>query len=319
MTKQSHETMIALCEALVNYPVHGQACDIAGITTRTMYRWMDTPETDPTFVFEWHGKTAHLAAHIKTAMRLNAIQIEAFARKMCTEEGGFEEVLTGKDGRICYKEREDIILAGDADLDKETLMMLYGQPDIYERDEAGRRIPIKIKRAPPAPLMNKMLSAHFPKLYGDHSSVSVSGNSGVMIVGSKKPPRPVDVTPRAAITQAPAPKFEDAAQPAELVSEPEPDIVEPDVGEDTPSRPVEVMPEPPRDLPGDVDPPEQVTTAPEEPPQAAHPQPTQAAPMSALKADLLKRLQIGVKNPQPSKPVNTGTSLLTNTPATREN
>ena len=209
MSKVTNELLCDLLDALVDHPVHKEACKRVGIERRTFYRAMDNPE----FVFEWNGKTQHFAKHVHMAMRMNAMDIEAYARAMAVE--GFEEIVT-KDGKICYYENEDIINAGDANADSATLMLLYGQPDIYLRDPVTKaRIPIKVKRAPPAALVTKMLAAHFPKMYGEKSEVTHKGNqTSVLVVDNKKPAVPVDVTPKQIVQQAPPPAPEDVAEPA---------------------------------------------------------------------------------------------------------
>lgn len=212
--KVNIEMLTKLLEALVDKPVHAKACRRVGIDRKTFYRAMDNPD----HVFEWNGRTQHFGKHVALAMRMNAMNIEAKAREMAVD--GFEEVVT-KDGKICWVEDERIINEGNGDADKETLMLLYGQPDIYLRDPITRaRVPIKLRRAPPAQLVNKMLSAHFPKLYGDRTEIKHTNGTGVMVVGNSLkpslPPPVVDVTPKQVIQRASTPKLEDAAEPDEL-------------------------------------------------------------------------------------------------------
>jgi hypothetical protein len=290
-----HDKMADVCEALIDFPVHKRACAIAGIERRTFYRWMNSDPSDPDFIFEWNGKTAHFTQHVYDAMRKNALNGEAHSREMWTE--GFEELVT-KDGKICFHEDEDIINAGYGDADKETLMLIFGQPDIYLRDPVTRhRIPIKVKRAPPAALINKMLSSHMPKLYGDVQNVNVnSQGTSVLIVGNKPAPalpKPVHVTPKEMVAELPPAKLKDVAAP-EITETPPPDFA-PDMGKDAAS-PV-----------FNGDPPVPPRHEPEPQPEVVAAEPSLDERAAAARARLLAQAATyKPKNPRPTGPVNTG-------------
>ena len=77
--------------------------------------------------------------------------------------------------------------------------------DRYERNADGALIPLTVRRKPSDQLVLKMLSAHFPKTYGDKVEHQHSGIIGVMRVGRDGKMRP----------NAPAAELED--QSDELV------------------------------------------------------------------------------------------------------
>ena len=141
--------------------------------------------------------------------------------------------------------------------------------------------------------------------------LEVSGNLGVSVV-SRPQSQPQIAPPVQPMMELAHTVVEQEAVEIEVEQEPsiadiataalngdDDDILEPDIGEDS-GPPVEVFPEPPRDLPGDKEPQEMVT--------AKTPEPAHVAPpaMTALRADLLRRAQAGPKNPTPTAPVVLG-------------
>ncbi len=114
-------------------------------------------------------------------MRLSALLIEATARHHALH--GFDEVQVFQ-GKVCWK--EDPKLAG---LDDEALAML-GYTDRYERNPDGSLIPLTVRRKPSDQLVLKMLTAHFPKTYGDKVQHQHSGIIGVMRFGRDGKMRP---------------------------------------------------------------------------------------------------------------------------------
>jgi hypothetical protein len=120
--------------------------------------------------------------HLKQAMRMSALMIEATARHHALH--GFDEVQVFQ-GEICWK--EDPKLAGFSDEDLET----FGYPNRFERNPDGSLIPLTVRRKPSDQLVLKMLAAHFPRAYGDKVQHQHSGGIiSVMRVGRDGKMRP---------------------------------------------------------------------------------------------------------------------------------
>ncbi len=113
--------------------------------------------------------------------RMSALMIEATARHHALH--GFDEVQTFQ-GKVCWK--EDPKLAGVSDDELARL----GKMDRYERNPDGSLIPLTVRRKPSDQLVLKMLSAHFPRTYGDKVEHQHSGIIGVMRVGRDGKKRP---------------------------------------------------------------------------------------------------------------------------------
>jgi hypothetical protein len=119
--------------------------------------------------------------HLRQAMRMSALMIEATARHHALH--GFDEVQVFQ-GKLCWK--EDPKLAGLSDADLAQL----GRTDRYERNPDGSLIPLAVRRKPSDQLVLKMLSAHFPRTYGEKLEHQHSGIIGVMRVGRDGKMRP---------------------------------------------------------------------------------------------------------------------------------
>ena len=78
-----------------------------------------------------------------------------------------------------------------------------GQTDRYERNPDGSLIPLTVRRKPSDQLVLKMLSAHFPRTYGEQVEHQHSGIISVMRIGRdgkmrpNSPPRNLKIKPRA--------------------------------------------------------------------------------------------------------------------------
>jgi hypothetical protein len=140
-------------------------------------------------------------------MRMSALMIEATARHHALH--GFDEVQVFQ-GKVCWKEDPKLAGLSDADLAR------LGRTDRYERNPDGSLIPLAVRRKPSDQLVLKMLSAHFPKTYGEKVEHQHSGIIAVMRVGRDGKMRP----------NAPSrPKLED--QTDELVASADSGVVEP--------------------------------------------------------------------------------------------
>lgn len=163
---------------------------------RLIFEWLrGSKRGDERFLVHWPDENAAPIFFHDAVAQARRQQIFAFEAQMRSEVtlGIPRVVLDG--GRIVYREREDIIRNGDAKADAETLMLLYGQPDIYLRDEHGDRVPLIVHDAAPAHLkihvLKSLLSVYNP---GVNTDATVTIQGGVQFVGSA--PRPAEITAR---------------------------------------------------------------------------------------------------------------------------
>ena len=332
MTKKTPETFSMICDAIVSESSSLQAAATAArISAATLFRWLAASSAgDAEFIFEWgdYG-TAPLHIHVKNATRLAVVILQSEAVRLATK--GFKR-LQIVNGKVQYEERLDI----PPGLSEDDMELGWGVRDRWKRDANGNLIPLYADEAPNPLLMTQVLKALGPSQWSrdERKALNVNHSGGVTIASHRQPPAAVPklthTVVKAAIEMA---AEEDAPHVPGFVEEPPDDDfaeipenaaqVEPHGSSDsdatdqvatrkpeaveTPlaAAPVPVLPEPPRDLPGDVDPPELIGDG-----APAHPPAPNAERISALKADLLKYMKTGVANPTPSRPVNLGTNLL---------
>ena len=181
MTKRNHDLLRDLLDELCVTPIYTAACARCGISTKSLWRYVRASqhEDDPeSYRLTWCDVEDWFHNHLRQAMKMSALMIEATARHHALH--GFAEVQVFQ-GKICWK--EDPKLAG---LDDEALAML-GYSDRYQRNPDGSLIPLTVRRKPSDQLVLKMLAAHFPRTYGDkvehqHSIIGVMrmGRDGKM-------------------------------------------------------------------------------------------------------------------------------------------
>jgi len=184
MTKRSHDLLRAVLDELCVSPIYSSVCARCGISTKSLWRYIRASqcEDDPqSYRFEWCDIEDWFHNHLKHAMRMSALMIEATARHHALN--GFDEVQTFQ-GKICWK--EDPRLAGVSDADLARL----GRRDRYERNSDGSLIPLTVRRKPSDQLVLKMLAAHFPRTYGEKIVHQHSGIIPVMIMGRDGKMRP---------------------------------------------------------------------------------------------------------------------------------
>jgi len=184
MTKCTHDTLRDLLDALAINPVYTTAAARCGVSTKSLWRWLRASqyEDDPaSFKFVWSDVEDWFHNHLKYAMKMSALAIEATARHHALH--GFDEVQVFQ-GKVCWK--EDPKLAG---LDDKTLETL-GYPHRYERNPDGSLIPLTVRRKPSDQLVLKMLAAHFPRTYGDKLEHQHNGMIAVMRIGRDGKMRP---------------------------------------------------------------------------------------------------------------------------------
>jgi len=190
MTKRSRDLLRDVLDELCVTPIYTAACARCGISTKTLWRYVRASqrEDDPeSYRLVWSDVDDWLHNHLKYAMRMSALMIEATARHHALL--GFDEVQVFG-GKICWKEDPKLAGLSDADLAR------LGHPDRYERNPDGSLIPLTVRRKPSDQLVLKMLAAHFPRTYGEKVDHQHSGFISVMRVGldgkmrPNAPPRP---------------------------------------------------------------------------------------------------------------------------------
>ncbi len=184
MTKRNQDLLRDVLDELCVTPIYTAACARCGISTKTLWRYIRASQREDDterYCLIWCDVEDWFHNHIKHAMRMSALMIEATARHHALH--GFDEVQTFQ-GKICWK--EDPKLAGLSDDD----LALLGLPDRYERDTDGALIPLTVRRKPSDQLVLKMLAAHFPRTYGDKVEHQHSGIIGVMRMGRDGKMRP---------------------------------------------------------------------------------------------------------------------------------
>ena len=210
MTKRNHDLLRNLLDELSARPIYSAACARCGVSPKSLWRFIRASqrEDDPeSYCLVWCGVEDWFHNHLKLAMKLSALTIEATARHHALN--GFDEVQTFQ-GKVCWK--EDPKLAGLSDAELAQLE----RTDRYERAPDGSLVPLTVRRKPSDQLVLKMLSAHFPKTYGEKVDHRHSGIIAVVRVGHDGKWRP----------NAPAtPKLEDRSD--ELVASADSDDVEP--------------------------------------------------------------------------------------------
>jgi len=193
MTKRSHDLLRDVLDELSVTPVYTAACARCGISAKSLWRYIRASqhEDDPeSYRLVWCDVEDWFHNHVRQAMRMSALMIEATARHHALH--GFDEVQTFQ-GKVCWQ--EDPKLAGLSDAELAQL----GKTDRYERNPDGSLIPLTVRRKPSDQLVLKMLAAHFPRTYGEKVDHQHSGFISVMRVGldgtmrpNKPMPKPTD-------------------------------------------------------------------------------------------------------------------------------
>jgi hypothetical protein len=209
MTKRNHDLLRDVLDELCVTPIYTAACARCGISTKSLWRYIRASqrEDDPeSYRLVWCDLEDWFHAHLRQAMRMSALMIEATARHHALH--GFDEVQTFQ-GKVCWKEDPKLAALSDDELAR------LGKADRYERNPDGSLIPFTVRRKPSDQLVLKMLAAHFPKTYGDKLEHQHSGIIGVLRIGRDGKGRP----------NAPTPTLEDQSE--ELVTSADAGSVEP--------------------------------------------------------------------------------------------
>jgi hypothetical protein len=184
MTKRNQDLPRNVLDELRVTPIYTAACARCGISTKSLWRYVRASqrEDDPeSFRLPWCDAEDWFHNHLRQAMRMSALMIEATARHHALN--GFDEVQVFQ-GKVCWK--EDPKLAGLSDDDLARL----GHPDRYERNPDGSLIPLAVRRKPSDQLVLKMLSSYFPKTYGERVELQHTGIIPVMKIGRDGKMRP---------------------------------------------------------------------------------------------------------------------------------
>ena len=155
MTKRNHDLLRNVLDELCVTPIYTAACARCGISTKTLWRYIRASqrEDDPeSYRLVWSDVEDWFHNHLKHAMRMSALMIEATARHHALH--GFDEVQVFQ-GKLCWK--EDPKLAGLSDAELAQL----GKTDRYERNPDGSLIPLTVRRKPSDQLVLKMLVGAF--------------------------------------------------------------------------------------------------------------------------------------------------------------
>ncbi len=184
MTKRNHDLLRNVLDELCVTPIYTAACTRCGISTKSLWRYVRASqrEDDPeSYRLTWCDLEDWFHNHLRQAMRMSALMIEATARHHALH--GFDEVQTFQ-GKVCWKEDPKLAGASDDELAR------LGKMDRYERNPDGSLVPLTVRRKPSDQLVLKMLSAHFPRTYGDKLEHQHSGIIGVMRMGRDGKMRP---------------------------------------------------------------------------------------------------------------------------------
>jgi len=171
MTAYKAHLIPKLLDNLVMYVQIKKSCQATGITYQAFWQWMIASRNgDPQFQnITWSGVTAPLHVLVEGAATITAQMIEAEARARALQGSYVQSYFQGEP---VYHKRDPKEIA-----DLKELGIWDG--DEFARDKNGERIPVMMHIVPPASLVEKMLSAHFPKRYGQHATLDVK-HGGVL-------------------------------------------------------------------------------------------------------------------------------------------
>ena len=135
MTKRNHDLLRDVLDELCVTPIYTAACARCSISTKSLWRYVRASQREDdaeSYRLVWCDVEDWFHNHLRQAMRMSALMIEATARHHALH--GFDEVQTFQ-GKLCWK--EDPKLAG---LSNDDLARL-GREDRYERNPDGSLVP----------------------------------------------------------------------------------------------------------------------------------------------------------------------------------
>lgn len=155
-----------LCEFLETGPSLRAAAKAVGISEGTIHSMVNlSRDNDPRTLVDYPKGTPdrQLWEAMTSARRASLIAIEANVRDQVLN--GVPEILRGSDGQIIYEKDPE---ANPVDVE-------LGLSDGWLRDADGKKVPVIIRKAAPAHLTIKVLSACVPG-YADQKQVSINHN-----------------------------------------------------------------------------------------------------------------------------------------------
>jgi hypothetical protein len=172
-----------LLENLILIPSISGACKATKISTVTFFNWgVRSRNGDPALQdVEFLGVRGPFHIMVQNAATLSAQMIEAEARERAHVGSSVQVVFQGQPQFLL---RDPKVIAGMKELG------VFEEGDEWERDALGERVPVMQHIAAPASLVEKMLSAHFPKRYGQHATLDVL-HGGVLRLEPAAPVAPV--------------------------------------------------------------------------------------------------------------------------------
>lgn len=187
MTKISEPNLCAFLDYVVGHPSLAAACRHIGISEKLIFSWLRKSSTgDPRFLVRWpteEDEPRQFVECLTEARRQNVVLLESTYRMQAIH--GVERVLV-KDGKISWKEREDMVADGMLDADPETRLLLWGQRDCFERSPSGDRIPITITEPLASSLRIRMIEGLLPGQFGAKVEVT-NHEGGRLVVGGGAP------------------------------------------------------------------------------------------------------------------------------------
>lgn len=216
--KKSQATFQIICQSLCESPTFSNAARAAGISESTLYSWFGASQRGEASctLDTFHGDRD---VPLHTAAKQ--------CRKLCAAA-----IVQNLEHRARHGDLTDSLFRGQRVFELDQRYLDWSDEDFralgidvglrYKRDDRGLPIPVRVWTPPPVALALAVASAHWPRLYGSHSEVSlnVRGNLGVTTVAAKALPQ-VTVVAAAAAAIAPPPVDQGDDDLSDLLDGPE--------------------------------------------------------------------------------------------------
>lgn len=197
------------------------------VNSATVFTWLRQSKDDPDAnSLEWLGRIAPLHLHVEAARALNKIALDHEARALALNGHSEPKFHDGKPvWRTDPKRAADAIaLANGTMADFEWVATYPGIPlgDTFMRDDKGALVQEEINHPPNPQLLNRVLAATMPDLYGDHQTIEHHISGSVWIEGGV-PTKQIE-GPKDGVTEvfALASKPSDQQRPVNVLALPRP-------------------------------------------------------------------------------------------------